>query len=92
MDTAHSDRRRWRARRWGAIGALLLAPVLGMAVSDQVAWGPADFLLAGLLLAGGNLLYEGLSRRRPTLQRRLIAGAIGLAVLVLWAQGAVGIL
>ncbi|MFC3629046.1 hypothetical protein ACFOM8_06260 [Paracoccus angustae] len=85
-------RGRWRAFRWGAILALLLAPLAGMRFSDQVNWGPGDFVLAALLLAGGNLLYEALSRNRGRSRRLLVAVLICLAILILWAQGAVGIL
>ena len=82
----------WRVLRWGAILAILLAPALAMRFGDQVNWGPGDFVVAFLLLAGGNLLYEALAMNRRASHRRLIAALIGLGVLVLWAQGAVGIL
>jgi hypothetical protein len=84
--------RRWRLWLWGAPAALLLAPLIAMAFIDEVAWTWRDFLFAGLLLYGAAGLFELAVRltERPWL-RTAIAAALAATVLLVWAQGAVGI-
>lgn len=72
--------------------ALLLVPATGMLVSDEVHWGPEDFLVAAVLLGGTGLLLEFAVKRLPTRKGRAIAsGAIVLALLFVWAELAVGV-
>lgn len=82
----------WRWLLWGGIAAVLLTPLIAMQFTDEVRWTAFDFAVAGGLLVGGAGFYELAVRlvRRPHL-RALIAAALALAVLVIWAQGAVGI-
>ncbi len=51
MKTDHSASRR-AARLVLAAAFILMLPWLAMQVTDQVAWDPADFVLAGGLLVG----------------------------------------
>jgi uncharacterized membrane protein len=82
----------WRLAMWGAIAALLIAPAVAMQVTDEVAWTASDFVFAGVLLVGAGAIYEVAARtlRKPW-QRMTAAAVLVLAVLVIWAQGAVGI-
>lgn len=73
--------------------ALLLAPLLAMQFTSEVNWDLADFIAAGLLLAGSGLAYVLLARMLRTPRRRVLLGAgLGLALLLAWAELAVGIL
>lgn len=77
---------------WTLIAGLLLLPLVAMPFTREVNWTVADFGFAGALLIGAGLLYEVTARRAPTVLRRLLfGGAILAVVLLIWAQGAVGI-
>ena len=72
--------------------ALLAIPAIAMLLTDEVHWGPGDFLVAGLLLGTTGVLFEFGMRHVRSFKRRAIAGgAIVLALLCVWAELAVGI-
>lgn len=87
--------------RWGIYIAvvvfLLLVPLVAMRFSDEVNWGPMDFLVMGLLLTGIAVIVESAIRKREAFARN---GAYFLAVVLmltagfvqLWANAAVGII
>jgi len=81
---------RWRWAMWGGAAALLMAPAVAMVFTDEVDWGPGDFIVFGAMLmlaAGGVEAAVRLLRRRGP---RLLAVGVVLAVFVLvWAQLAV---
>lgn len=81
-----------RPFRWIAAGLLLLAPLIAMVFTDEVAWSPLDFAAAALLLGAGLLAYEWVAARLETPRARAGAAA---AILVLasgiWAEEAVGL-
>lgn len=84
--------RSWRVALGAAIAALLLAPLVAMQFTDEVRWTPFDFTVAGGLLVGAPLIYEVAARFVTTPRRRMmIGGALVLLVLLVWAEGAVGI-
>jgi hypothetical protein len=62
---------------------VLLLPLVAMQFTDEVDWGVADFVLAGLLLGGTGLLLELAVRRPGNLVYRAAAAAIGVAAIVL---------
>jgi hypothetical protein len=71
------------ARRVALLTLLvLLVPLVAMQVTDGVAWTVADFVLAGVLLAGTGVLYELVLRRPRSLVYRAIATVIGVAAVV----------
>ncbi len=83
----------WRPAMWAAVAGLLLLPAAAMALgAPGVDWTASDFLFAGLLLGGGGAAVELAVRfaRRPLTRALLVGGAL-LVVLVVWVQGAVGI-
>jgi hypothetical protein len=53
-----------------------------MQFTDEVDWGVADFVLAGLLLGGTGLLLELAARRPGNLAYQAAAAAIGVAAIV----------
>lgn len=75
-----------------AVVAILAMPAVAMLFTREVAWGAEDFLAAALLLGGGAALLELAMRvlRRPV-QRAMAVAVIGAAVLLVWAQAAVGV-
>jgi hypothetical protein len=82
----------WRLARWSAIFALLLLPLVAMQFTDEIAWSGFDFAAAALLLVGAGAIYEIAGRILHERRRRLVVGTSLVAVvLVVWAQGAVGI-
>ncbi|MBC7685811.1 MAG: hypothetical protein H7176_11355 [Bdellovibrionales bacterium] len=71
---------------------ILLIPLLAMQFTEKVNWDLADFLAAGVLLAGTGLAYVLLVRKLTSPRSRLVAGALlGLAFLLAWAELAVGL-
>jgi hypothetical protein len=77
---------------WSGIAAILLLPLIAMQFTRDVAWTGSDFLAAAVLLAGGGVAYEWAVRtvRRPG-RRLIVIMLIAAVVLIIWAQGAVGI-
>jgi hypothetical protein len=69
---------------------VLLTPAFAMLFSSGVAWGPGDFLVAGLLLASAWLAVEVVVRVVPHgLGRIALAAGVGIAALAIWAHLAV---
>jgi hypothetical protein len=62
---------------------VLLVPLVAMQITDEVDWGVADFVVAGVLLAGTGLLLELAARKPGNLAYRAAAAAIGVAAIVL---------
>lgn len=72
--------------------ALLLVPLASMLPGGAFDWGVFDFIAAAALLAGTGLALELAMAKLRTRSARLLAGAaIALALLVTWAELAVGI-
>jgi hypothetical protein len=84
-----------------ATGLLLLVPAVAMQFTDEVVWGPLDFIAAGVLLFGTGVAYDFVARKaastmaRPPQARsyRLAAGiAVASALFLVWANLAVGLI
>jgi hypothetical protein len=81
-----------RAAMWGALALILVAPALAMRFTGEVRWGPEDFAAAALLLGGAGLGVELAIRFLDSKRARAIAcAAVAGAVLLLWAEAAVGL-
>jgi hypothetical protein len=75
-----------------ATGIILLIPLLAMQFTDEVDWGLFDFIIIGTLLMTAGLTYEFLSKKVKTTQHRIIlAIVLAIALLLVWAELAVGI-
>jgi len=73
-------------------GAILMVPLVAMRFTREVNWGPFDFVVAGILLAGIGTAYVLLTRKlRTATQRRAIGGGLLLTLMLVWAELAVGI-
>ena len=76
-----------------ATALILLIPLIAMQITDEVNWDPADFALFGILLFGAGLTYELVTRMGGNAAYRIGAGlAIAGAFLLVWVNGAVGII
>ncbi len=93
--TAGDARRgsRWRIAAWSIGTAFVLAPLLAMQVTDQVAWSAGDFVLAAALVGGLGLGFELVARRTGSRAYRAAIGvALAATFLLVWVNGAVGVL
>ena len=72
---------------------LLFIPLIAMQFSQEVAWTPADFLIAGTLLFLTGLLYVMITNRAKHLAYKVAIGLMLFSILFLvWSNLAVGII
>lgn len=72
---------------------LLLVPFVAMQFTDEVNWGPLDFVLMGILIFGAGVAYVLISRATNNLVYKIaIASAIGTTLLLIWSNLAVGLI
>lgn len=64
-----------------ATAFILLLPLVAMQITDEVDWGVADFVFAGVLLGGTGLLLELAARKPRNVAYRAAATAIGIAAI-----------
>lgn len=85
-------RRSWRMAPWAVIALILLAPLVAMQFTDEVRWTGFDFAVAAGLLIGavGGYQLAACFIQDPR-WRVLLGGGLLLFVMIVWAQGAVGI-
>lgn len=78
---------------WTGAGLVLLAPLIAMRFTEAVNWTAFDFAVAAALIGGAGLAFELFVRMSDRLAYRAGAAiALGAAVLMIWATGAVGII
>ncbi|MGE5161386.1 MAG: hypothetical protein ACM3O5_07765 [Betaproteobacteria bacterium] len=84
---------RWRLAGWGAAAVLPLVPLVAMQFTDEVNWSLADVVVFGALLACAGAAFELAVRMSQSTAYRAAAG-VGLAAafLLVWVNGAVGII
>ena len=64
-----------------------------MQFTDEVDWGVADFVVAGVLLFSAGLTYEVVARRVGNIAYRTAAGvAVAAPLILIWMNLAVGII
>ena len=72
--------------------AILLVPAVAMQFTREVNWGPMDFVVAAVLLAGTGLVYELAVQRIGNRLHRIVGGlALAGGLLLAWAELAVGV-
>ena len=75
------------------VGVLLLIPLIAMRFTGEVNWNLFDFLVAGALLLGTGLAIEFVLRKVRSFRNRLaICAVILLALFLIWAELAVGLI
>ena len=86
-------RSRFRLAAWAGAGFLLLVPLVAMQFTDEVDWNVADFaFMAALLLVSGVTLELAARKTGDSAYRAAVAVAVGAAFLLIWVNGAVGII
>jgi hypothetical protein len=71
---------------------ILTIPLVAMLFTDEVNWGPFDFVIAAALLLGTGLTYELVAGKMNKTMHRIIFGLVLLiAFLLVWAELAVGL-
>ena len=71
---------------------ILLIPLIAMQFTDEVNWTLFDFIIAGALLLGSDLMCELAIRKINKIKYRIAACvALLLGLLLIWAELAVGI-
>ena len=71
---------------------LLLIPLIGMAITDEINWSAFDFIIMGSLLIALSIGINLVSTRVKNLKNRfLYIGILVLIFLLLWAELSVGI-
>lgn len=85
---------RWRLFGWGAAVALILTPLVAMQLDAPVVnWTLGDFVFAIVMIGGTGLLFELATRTsRNWAYRSAVALALLASFLIVWINGAVGIL
>ena len=84
--------RNWRRGFALGAGVLLLLPIVAMAFTTEVAWGPGDFLAGAGLLAALWLGIEIVWRVLPAASSRALGiAAVVMATMVIWADLAIAI-
>jgi hypothetical protein len=84
---------RLRLLGWTLVAALLITPAVAMRFTDEVQWAPSDFVFAGVILIGAGVVAELAVRASRDWSYRIGAGLAVLAsVLLIWINGAVGII
>jgi hypothetical protein len=72
---------------------LLLIPLVAKQFSDEWAWGPDDFIIAGVLLFGTGLAYEFVAGKSGNARYRAASGLAAVSgLLLIWINGAVGLI
>jgi hypothetical protein len=84
---------RLRILGWGALAALLAAPLVAMQVTHEVAWSPFDFIAEAALLAlvGAGMEIAVRGRQGAPYRAAAAVALIGSAAMI-WATLAVGII
>ena len=83
----------WRAIGWSLAALLLLLPLIGMQITDEINWTLFDFIFAGALMLAVGVSYELAAWRTDgTAYRAATAIALAAAFLLIWMNGAVGII
>lgn len=83
----------WRLAGWSLAGLVLLLPLIAMQLTSEVNWTASDFVFAAVLLGSVGFTLELAVRRSRNLPYRAGVGfAVAGAFLIIWANGAVGMI
>ena len=83
----------WRVAGWSIAAALLLLPLVAMQFTHEVNWTPFDFAFAAAMIGGVGIAFELTVRVTPNnAYRGGVAIALAAAFLLIWINGAVGII
>ena len=72
--------------------SLLLIPLIGMAITDEINWSPFDFIIMGSLLIFLSIGINFVSNRTKNLKNRVLyIGILVIIFMLIWAELAVGL-
>jgi uncharacterized membrane protein len=92
MNTLKSTSKQRLTITFGIIAFILLIPAVAMQFTKEVDWNVFDFIVMGTLLIITGLAIELVTRKvTSTKWRLIITGVIILALLLTWAELAVGL-
>ena len=76
-----------------AILEILMIPLVAMQFTSEVNWSLSDFIIMGIILFSIGLTYELIARKsKKTVYRAAFGVALAGVFLLLWVNGAVGII
>ena len=71
---------------------LLVIPLIGMCITEEINWSPFDFIIMGVLILSVSIGINFTLNKTKNLKNRIIYIVIlGLLFLLIWAELAVGI-
>ena len=71
---------------------LLLIPLIGMTITNEINWSPFDFIIMGSLLIFLSIGINLVSNRTKNLKTRfLYIGILVIIFMLIWAELAVGV-
>jgi len=71
---------------------LLLIPLIGMSITNEINWSPFDFVIMGFILIFFGIGINFVSNRTKNLKTRMLyIGILVLIFMLIWAELAVGI-
>lgn len=83
----------WRVTGWSIAALLLLLPWVAMHFTREVNWTPFDFAVAAVMIGGVGIAFELTVRAtRNNAYRGAVAIALVAAFLLIWINGAAGII
>jgi hypothetical protein len=72
--------------------SLLLIPLIGMSITNEINWSPFDFIIMGSLLFLLSIGINFMSNRTNNVKNRLLyIGILVLIFMLIWAELAVGL-
>jgi len=83
----------WRIVAWSFAAFLLLLPLVAMQFTAEVNWTGSDFIFAAVMIGGVGAVFELTVRMsRNHAYRAGVGFALAAAFLIVWANGAVGMI
>lgn len=77
----------------GITAIILLIPLIAMQFTNEVLWDLTDFIVAGILIFGSGTAYTLITRKSgKSVYRTAIGFALLSAFLLIWVNGAVGVI
>ncbi len=71
---------------------LLIVPLIGMSITEEVNWSLFDFIIMGALILSVSIGIRFILNKTKNVKNRIIyLGIIGLIFFLIWAELAVGI-
>ena len=71
---------------------LLLIPLIGMTITEEINWNPIDFIIMGSLLIFLSIGINFVSNRTKNLKNRVLyIGILVIIFMLIWAELAVGL-